>query len=130
MSIRDEIELGNQRFCHALGAHDMAALLACYDEQARVLIPGVPIIVGAAAVAAYYAGVFAAGVRGATMRIEHLEERTDCVVEAGCYTMDLQPEGAALMRDEGKYQIVYRRDAAGNLRIWYDMFHSDSAARR
>lgn len=128
MSIDDEVSAGNEEFCVALGSRDIDRLMACYDDDVVLLLPGVPIIHGATAAREYYQGVIAAGVIGATMKSDTVELRADSVVEVGVYTMDLAPEGAAPIQDHGKYQIVYRRDSKGRLRIWFDMFHSDAAA--
>ncbi|ROZ99080.1 nuclear transport factor 2 family protein [Gordonia sp. OPL2] len=128
MTIEDEIATGNKEFCAALGAHDLDGLMACYDDDVVLLLPGVPIIHGADGARAYYDQVMKAGVTGATMTTDTVVERADCVVEVGGYTMDVAPPEGDPVHDAGKYQIVYRRDDSGRLRIWFDMFHSDAAA--
>ena len=118
----------NDRFCEALGAHDLDALMDYYDDEVSLLIPGAPPIEGADGVRGYYAQVFAAGVTGAEMQTKRLEERDELLVEHGEYTMSVDPEGGEPIEDVGKYMVVHRRDAEGSWRCWFDMFHSDSAA--
>lgn len=123
-----EITANNARFCAALGKHQMDELLALYDREIVLLIPGAPPIRGQDGVRDYYDNVFAAGVKGAEMRTLQLEELGGAMVEIGEYTMDVDPTGAEPFRDTGKYFVVHRRQDNGGWAMWLDMFHSDGPA--
>jgi uncharacterized protein (TIGR02246 family) len=120
-----EIKANNDRFCEALGAHDIDQLAAMYDPDVTLLIPGAPPIQGRAAVITYYEGVFAAGVTGATMQTLQVDEVGDALAEVGTYTMAVAPEEGEAFEDTGKYMVVHRRQSHGGLAMWLDMFHSD-----
>jgi uncharacterized protein (TIGR02246 family) len=127
-SVSSELQEVNDRFCSALGAHDLETLMEYYADDVSLLIPGAPPIEGAQAVREYYGNVFAAGVSRAEMRTKRVEERGELLVEHGEYTMVLEPLGGDSVEDVGKYTVVHRKGADGRWRCWFDMFHSDSAA--
>jgi ketosteroid isomerase-like protein len=127
-SAHAEVQENNDRFCAALGRRDLDALMAYYDPEICLLIPGAPPIRGHDGVRAYYEQVFAAGVNAASMETVQLEEAGDRLVEIGTYKMALDPPGAEPFEDTRKYMIVHRRQDDGTWAMWLDMFHSDGGA--
>ena len=116
-----------QRFIKALIAGDMPALLDCYDDDIVFEAPGLPMILGKAGVEKHYRMVFGLNVTACRQVPERIEERADCVIEAGSYVMNLSPPGAGPIEDRGKYLLVYRQ-TGGKWRMWFDMVHSDTSA--
>ena len=116
-----------QRFLKALIAGDMPTLLDCYDDDIVFEAPGLPMILGKAGVEKHYRMVFGLEVTACRQIPERIEERADCVIEAGSYVMNLAPPGAGPIEDRGKYLLVYRQ-TGGKWRIWFDMVHSDTSA--
>jgi hypothetical protein len=84
-------------------------------------------IIGKAGVEKHYRMVFGLKVTACRQVPERIEERADCVIEAGSYVMNLAPPGAAPVEDRGKYLLVYRQ-TGGKWRMWFDMVHSDTSA--
>jgi uncharacterized protein (TIGR02246 family) len=128
MSERPELEALAAELCEGLAQKDIERVTACYDEDVVLMVPGAPLVKGAAALRAYYEGVIAAGVSKAEMRIRQVEALGDAVAEVGEYSMKLEPPDGDPFEDVGKYLVVCRRDGEGRLRFWLDMFHSDGAA--
>ncbi len=128
MSDRAELEALAAELCEGLAQKDIERVTACYDEDVVLMVPGAPLVKGAAALRAYYEGVIAAGVSKAEMRIRQVEALGDAVAEVGEYRMKLEPPDGEPFEDVGKYLVVCRRDGEGRLRFWLDMFHSDGAA--
>lgn len=116
-----------QRFIKALIAGDMPELLDCYDDDIVFEAPGLPMIIGKAGVEKHYRMVFGLKVTACRQVPERIEERADCVIEAGSYVMNLAPAGAPPIEDRGKYLLVYRQ-TGGKWRMWFDMVHSDTSA--
>jgi len=115
------------RFIKALIAGDIKELLDTYDDDVVFEAPGLPMIIGKAGVEKHYRMVLGIGVSAATMRAERIEERADCIIEAGAYTMKMAPSAGASFEDRGKYLVVYRQ-TNGKWRMWFDMVHSDTSA--
>ena len=128
MSEREELEGLARRVCEGLERGDLEQVLSCYDPDVVLLVPGAPMVRGMDGLREYYEGVFAAGVQGAEMRIRQVESLGDTVAEVGEYRMALEPPGGEPFEDYGKYLVVCRRDAEGQLRFWLDMVQSDAAA--
>lgn len=120
-----EIAANNTRFCEALGRRDMEGLVAFYDPDVVLLIPGAPAIRGREAVRAYYSAVFEAGVKAADMESFEIAEVGGAMLEMGTYTMTLAGPDGVDVTDTGKYFVVHRRQADGQWAMWLDMFHSD-----
>ena len=74
-----------QRFIKALIAGDMPELLDCYDDDIVFEAPGLPMIIGKAGVEKHYRMVFGLKVTACRQVPERIEERADCVIEAGSY---------------------------------------------
>jgi uncharacterized protein (TIGR02246 family) len=127
MSEKAELEALAAELCDGLAQRDLERVMACYDDDVVLMIPGAPLVRGTEALRAYYEGVIAAGVTGAEMRVRQVEALGDAVAEVGEYRMALEPPEGAPVEDVGKYLVVCRRDGEGKLRFWLDMFHSDAA---
>jgi ketosteroid isomerase-like protein len=125
---REEIESNNDRFCAALRLRDLDALMALYDEDVALLVPGSPPIEGLDDVRAYYEGIFGAGVTAASLRSTKLEDVGEAVVELGVYSMSVEPPDAETFEGTGKYLHVLRRQPDGRLAIWKDIFQPDGSA--
>lgn len=120
-----EIKALAQRFSKAMMTGDLAGLLDCYDEEVTYQMPGVPTIVGRRGIEAHYRHVLEMNPTSETMTTESYTEIGDCAVEAGSYTLTLEPPGSAPVEDKGKYLIVYRK-TGGKWRFWFDCVHSDA----
>ncbi len=125
MSVKEEVEVSNARFCDALGRRDFDQVAASFDADAVMLAPGAPPVNGPDGVRAHFEA--APAVSNAVMRTIKVEQIGDAIAEAGSYTMTVEIEGEEPFEDRGKYMAVHRRGEDGRLRLWFDTYHSDMA---
>jgi uncharacterized protein (TIGR02246 family) len=118
----------NDQLAAALGRGDASGCAAVYTEDAKLLPPNSPLVTGKQAIQAFWQGGIDMGIKGATLQTVELEEHGDTVIEVGTYTLDIQPEGADLMKDQGKYVVIFKRQTDGSWKLATDMFNSDLPA--
>ena len=124
---QDEIKALAERFANAMVAKNFEEMMDCYDEEVVYQMPGVPTIIGRSGIEEHYRQVLAMNPTSTVMTTDSYVEIGDSVVEAGSYTLTLEPPGTEPIRDFGKYQIVYRK-TGGKWRFWFDCVHSDASA--
>jgi ketosteroid isomerase-like protein len=93
---------------------------AFYAEDAEVLAPGTPMIRGKAAIRDFWTGFLQ--VTGPDMRIEseHIAASGDMAYCVGRYDGEL-----AGTRQQGKFAVVFRRQADGGYKAIADIFNAD-----
>ncbi len=126
MSIRAEVEASNAAFCEALGQRDFDRVAGSFDRDAVMLAPGAAPVNGPDEVRAHFEN--GPAVSHAVMRTTKVAAIGEAVAEAGAYTMMVEIEGEEPFEDHGKYMAVHRRGDDGRLRLWFDTYHSDTAA--
>lgn len=120
MGLQNEIEAANKRFMAAAGAQDAAALAALYTVDGQVLAAGTPPVVGHAALAAFWQGVFDSGIGGAVLEILELTGDEAGLTEFGQFTLTDSQGNAA---DRGRYIVVWQHEG-GQWKLHRDMFTS------
>ena len=121
-----EVHAIAQAFHDGVANRDAAALAALYEEEdGKFLPPGMEPCEGRAAIQAAMQQLLDTGAR--SLDIEPLETREagDLTVEYGRYRLGIQPEGAELVTDVGKYVVVHRAQADGSTKIILDIFNSN-----
>src|SRR5579864_5977551 len=122
---RTEIETSVTDFVKAFNNHDAAGLGEFYTEDARMLPPDAPLIVGRAGIEAMVKEMFAAGCQSLDLEPIDVHESCDMAVDVGRYTLTIQPPGAELVQEVGKYVAVYRRQPDGGMKLIVDTFNRD-----
>jgi len=125
---RAAITEANTRFEQALSRGDAAAVAALYTADAQVLPPNGAPIQGPADIRAFWAGVIQSGVKSGKLETLDTETGGDLTIETGHYQLVLRPEGGSELTDEGKYLVVWRRQADGAWKIHRDMYSSNLPA--
>jgi ketosteroid isomerase-like protein len=128
MSAEEAVARHNVSLSEAMEAGDLERIVDHFTEDVIFLMPGSPPIEGKQAAAEWWKGFLDAGLERGEMSSIHIEERGDLVIEAGSYSMDLAPDGVDPISDTGKYIVVYRRGADGEVRAWMDIVNSDAPA--
>jgi ketosteroid isomerase-like protein len=126
VALDDTVRSNNERFCAALAARDVDALVAHYDDDIQLLAPGAPPVDGPEAVRAYYQSAFGAGLTTAALHSTRIDGLGDGVIDVGTYSMAVEPPGAERIEATGKYIHVLRRRPDGGLAIWRDIFQPDA----
>jgi len=127
MSLRDEVEALNSEFSKAVSNQDLDSVMDLYKSDAWLLAPGVPLIQGADGIRALFQTMLDTGVRALDLESAAVEGSGDLAVDIGRYRLTIEAAGADSVIEEGKYIVVLKRQADGNLRIAYDTFNSDAA---
>jgi uncharacterized protein (TIGR02246 family) len=117
MTVDEEVRAFNDAFERALLAQDAEALVALYREDARLLVPGQPVIQGRAALETELRSWVENGPVSLRFESEQVLSDGDLVVDIGSTT---RPSG-----QRGKYVVVHRRDRDGRLRIAVDAASMD-----
>jgi len=135
MDIRAEIEKLTAKFAQSVTDKDFAALGPFYEERARFLPPGAPMVEGRAAIQATIQKMVEAGVQALDLQAIDVIEAGDFVIEIGRTTVTIQPAGAKFLMlllvgkrrltKQGKSIVVWRRQKDGALKIVADTFNSD-----
>ena len=109
--VRQAIEALSKQYADAVNRGDAAAYAALYTEEARVLPPNGPMIIGREAIKNSHQSSIDAGIRH-VLQLTTLEVRVvrDLAYEIGEYTETIQPEEGEAIRDQGKYVVVWKRE--------------------
>jgi len=113
---------------HAM-AKDAGRLVdAFYAEDAQVLAPNQPAIVGKAQIRPFIQGMIDGGLTEITLDTTHISGSGDVAYGVGKYRMTLHPAGADRIEDKGKYVVVYRRQVDGSWKAVADIFNTNLPA--
>jgi uncharacterized protein (TIGR02246 family) len=121
---RAEIKAANAAFVRGLEQGDAAAMAAVYEPDGRLLAPNTEPQQGSAAIEAFWKTIIDAGVRGALLETQTVDERDDLAVEVGRYTLRTAADGGEIV-DVGKYVVIHRRQPDGSWRYAVDIFNSN-----
>lgn len=101
---------------------DIAAAMAVYTEEARILPPNTDMIKGKQAIQLFWQGALDMGVKEAILEtVELMTMGEDTACEIGRYTLKIQPKGGETITDLGKYVVVWKlQDGSWNwdIDIW------------
>ncbi len=115
--------LWEQAFATGDGAR--AAEMA-FTEDARLLPPGEPMVVGREAIAQYWQANFDAGVKELQLGLTAVEMvGDDTMIETGTWAVTVPTEDGGTMQVGGKALVVWKLEADGVWRMSQDMWNSD-----
>jgi len=96
-----------------------------YSEDAQIMMPGIPTIEGREAIKTVLAAM--GTIQDWKVNIVSIEGRADLAYEQGTYSQTFTPPGAlAPMTDNGKYILVWRKQADGTWKGVRDIWNSDA----
>lgn len=115
-----------QAFHDGVADRDAAALASLYTEEGRFLPPNMEPCEGKAAIQAAMQGLLDMGARSLDIEPLDVRESGDLTIEYGRYALGIEPEGAEMMTDVGKYIVVHESQDDGSTKIVLDIFNSNS----
>src|SRR5688572_4757278 len=124
----DPAPINNLRsqYLTAFNAGDAAAVAALYADDATSMPDHHPAIDGKAAIQDYLQGMFAQHTASITITPSDTEITGDIAHEHGTFSMTVTPKaGGSAMTENGKYLVVFKRQADGSWKIHHDV---DNAA--
>ena len=115
----------DREFMGNVAAKNAARVAAIYADDARILMPGQPVITGKAAILAFWNSALDGPVEAITLDTTQIEVSGDLAYGFGNNTIMQKPAGEAARQEKGKYVAVYRRQMAGGWKIAVDSYSSD-----
>lgn len=122
--IRQEIEAANTKFIEALKRGDAAAIAGMYADNAIVMPPNSEMVRGRQAIQQLWQGFVGMGIKDAALKTVEVRGGRNQVYEIGTYTMSIQAQGQAEVKDSGKYVVVWRRQQDGPWMLQVDIWNS------
>ena len=129
MSVPDQmaIETTRHEFLKAYKAGDAAGLAACCSDDVVQLPPNESAVRGREAIRTRYQAQFDRFACELSVTTEELEIAGPWAFAWGAYNIALAPrDGAATIRDHGKYLAIFRRQHDGSWKFARDTFNSDN----
>ncbi len=104
------IKAASKQWVDAFNQGDAAALAALYTEEAKLLEPNSPLIVGRDSIQAIFQGFFDTGALELQLTVIELSVNGDMAHRVGKYTLTIQPEEGEAISDNGKYVEIWKRE--------------------
>ena len=122
--IRQSIEGGNRQFGEAVRRGDGAAIAALYTEDAKLLPPNGEMIQGREGIKAFWTGGLQMGIKDAILTTVEVLGTGDMVCEIGRYDLTIKPEGQGMIKDIGKYLVIWQRSVEGTWKLHVDIWNT------
>ena len=116
----------DREFMDNVSAKNAARVAGIYAEDARILMPGRPVISGKSEILAFYKTALDGLVDSITLDTTHIDVSGNLAYSFGTNTILLKPPGEAPREEKGKYVAVYRRQPAGDWKIVIDSYSSNA----
>lgn len=108
-------------------AGNVDQVIAIYADDAVLMPPNMPAVIGREAAKQFWGGMFAMGKAEVDIMIEDISVSGDMAVERGKWALTVMPNGApSPVQDNGKYLIVWR-NRGGKWQAVSDIWNSDLA---
>ena len=118
------IKAASKQYIDNFNSGNSAAVAALYAEEAKILPPNSPMIVGREGIQAFYQGGFDAGVVDARITMTVLNVLGDEAYQIGTYTNRILPEEGEAIVDSGKYVTILKR-VNGSWKINVGIFNTN-----
>jgi uncharacterized protein (TIGR02246 family) len=107
--IRSKIDAANRGFVEAFNKGDLAKAMRVYTKDATILPPNAEMIKGIEGITVFWKGALDTGVKEANLEtVEVTLMGEDSAREIGKYVLNIQPEGATVFTDKGKYLMIWK----------------------
>lgn len=126
--VRQAIEGVNGEFGEAVRKGDGAAIAALYAEDAKLLPPNSEMIQGREGIKAFWTGGLQMGIKDAVLTTVEVLGTSDLVCEIGKYDLTIEPEGHDLIKDFGKYLVIWKKSMDGTWKLHVDIWNTSRPA--
>ncbi len=119
-----EIKAANKNMGERYAAGDAAGVAACYTKTAILMPPNSKAFKGHKAIAGWWKGAMAMGVKTVTLRTSAVDDQGRTAIETGVATL----KGARNKTlDTAKYVVVWKREGK-DWKLHWDIFNSNNPA--
>jgi uncharacterized protein (TIGR02246 family) len=122
--VRKAIEETNAKWAEAFNQGDAAAVAALYTDNAVLMPPNNEMIQGREGIQQFWNGAMQMGMTDVTLTTVDLEGSGNLAYEIAKYSLTIQPEGQEVMKDVGKYIVVWKRQEDGTWKIQADIWNT------
>jgi ketosteroid isomerase-like protein len=119
------IREGIQAFCEFFNTSQFDKMAQFYSPETTVMLPHRPAIRGANSLPALFNELKTTGLRGWRIEPNRIEQFGDIALEYGTYGFLMRQPNGTEAHDNGKYLVVWRRQADGRWLIHADVANSD-----
>ncbi len=116
----------NRDFAAALIKKDAQSAANIYTEEASILPPNEPIIIGRENIKKYWEGLIEAGLIDVKVQTLDAKSDGDLGYEIGSYELKFQDSTGKTYLDKGKYTEILKRKPDGNWVSIFGMWSADS----
>jgi uncharacterized protein (TIGR02246 family) len=128
-SARVSIDAANKRFSDVFNKGDAAAAAKVYATDAVLMPPNGSAVNGRSAIADFWQGAYKNGVRNVNLTTTEFETHGNYGHELGTYQLVVQgADGKVVARDNGKYMVLWKRNANGQWQWYRDIYNSSVPA--
>ncbi len=120
-----EVEASNTEFEKAFNSGDAAGVARRYTEDAVLLPPGMPNVVGRDDIEAMWQGFMDSGAQELELKAESVDAYGEAAVETGSFSLSAPGADGDLTPMSGKYLVVWRQDGEGAWRMHQDIWNDD-----
>jgi uncharacterized protein (TIGR02246 family) len=103
---------------------DADSIAEMYTDDAEVFVPGVPVIVGKAAIRETWQMIVGDGGTRVAIDVREVQESGDLAYDTGHFTATAQ-DGRLL--NAGKWMVIWKRTSIGGWKVHRDFMHWDTA---
>lgn len=126
-SAAEDIPAAAEAFAAAFNSGDGAGVAALYSEDAALLPPDGKRVDGRAAIQTFWQGAIDSGLSNLTLNTVEILESGDYASEVGGLTLDAPGEGGAKTKVEGKFIVVWKKNAEGTWQLHRDIWNMGAA---
>jgi uncharacterized protein (TIGR02246 family) len=123
---RQEIAAVNARVVRAYNAGDVAAFSRVFTPDAAIMPAGTPTVRGQPAIAKFWQAGWDAGMRNLKLTSTEVDVQGDRATEVGLYEVDMKPAKGPTLHEQGKYIVLWKRNAKGEWQWHRDIFNTDA----
>ena len=126
--VRKAIEGANGMFGEAVRKGDGAAIAALYTEDAKLLPPNSEMIQGREGIKAFWSGGLQMGIKDAILTTLEVLGTGDVICEIGKYDLTIMPAGQGVIKDNGKYVVLWKKSKGGVWKLHVDVWNTSRPA--
>jgi uncharacterized protein (TIGR02246 family) len=115
----------DRQFMDGVAAKDAERIAMLYAEDARIMMPHRPAIIGRSGILAFYQAALQGLVKSILLETTDVAVSGDLAYAIGNNRIALSPPGEAPREERGKYVAVYRRTSAAGWEIVIDSYSND-----